>query len=159
MALHQTLRDTEFLRTYSWGKILTLLKKQFEQWAIDRLQSRGYKDFKMAYFPVIMNIDVEGTNNNDLARRARVTKQAMSKVVKELKRMGYVTTKTDPRDKRSAIFTLTEKGKKFVASTRVCVKELMDEYRGMMKKGEFDDLLEKLLVIIDYNDQHFMNER
>ena len=154
MAIDKKLRDTEFIRLCSWGKILTYLKKQFDGWAIHKLSERGYKDFKMAYMPVIMNIDIEGTNNNELARRARVSKQAMSKVIKELQRSGYIASKTDANDKRSIIFMLTERGKKIVLEARLCTKDLMDEYRKVMGKNEFDDLTQKLLGLIEYNDKH-----
>ena len=91
MALDSKLNDTAYIHECGWGKVLSHLRKQFEQWAIERLARKGYKDFKMTYMPVIMNIDLNGTNNNDLAQRAQVTKQAMSKVVKELQNSGYIT--------------------------------------------------------------------
>lgn len=153
MTLDQQLRDTECLKIKSWGKILSYLKRQFDQWATERLNQHGYKNFKMAYMPVIMNIKVEGTNNNELARNARVTKQAMSKVAKELYELGYIKTKVDPNDKRSTIFMLTERGKKLVVEARLAVKSLMDEYREVFGHEEYDRTIDMLMKIIDYTDQ------
>jgi len=103
--------------------------------------------------PVIMNIDLNGTNNNDLAKRSKVSKQAMSKVVKELQQSGYISSKTDTNDKRSVIFTLTKKGKDFIMCARACVNEIMSEYRKEFGKKNYDDLLYKLVSIIEYNDK------
>jgi len=107
---------------------------------------------------VLMNIKLEGTNNNELARNARVTKQAMSKVAKELYELGYIKTKVDPSDKRSTIFMLTERGKKLVVEARLAVKELMDEYSEVFGHEEYGHTLQMLLKIIDYTDQKLIRE-
>ncbi|MBT1702439.1 MarR family winged helix-turn-helix transcriptional regulator [Chryseosolibacter indicus] len=153
MSLDKKLKDTEFIKRCSWGKLINYLKRQFDQWVTEAFLQRGITDFKIAYLPFIMNIDNEGTNNNDMAKRAKVTKQAMSKVAKELQELGYIQSKVDATDKRSTIFILTDKGKKFVVEARLCMKELMDEYRKVIGKGKFDALLETLLEIIEYNDK------
>ncbi|MGC4020572.1 MAG: winged helix DNA-binding protein [Cyclobacteriaceae bacterium] len=158
MGLDNRLKDQEYIRSYGWGKIISHLKKQMDQWSIYQLSNFGYKDFKIAYMPVIMNIDTDGTNNNELAARARVTKQAMSKVVKELQKKGYISAKTDPKDKRSVIFTLTARGKDFIQGARSCVGGLMDEYRKEFGKKNFNDLLQQLVAVIEYNDKRFASD-
>jgi DNA-binding MarR family transcriptional regulator len=151
--LDQQLVDTEFIKVHSWGKIVTYLKRQFDFWTTEQLILHGYKNFKIAYMPVLMNVSVDGTNNNELAKRARVSKQAMSKVLKELSLHGYIKTKTDQTDKRSSIVMLTDKGKRFVIDARLCVKDLMDEYRKEIGKADFDETIQTLLKIIEFNDR------
>lgn len=153
MSLDKKLRDTEFIKKCSWGKLINHAKRQFDQWVTEELIRHGHDDFKLAHMPFIMNIDPEGTNNNDLAARARVTKQAMSKVAKELQELGYIESTSDPKDKRSTIFILTERGKRFVLKARQCVQQLMDEYRGVVGKNRFDSLVQTMLEIIEYNDK------
>jgi len=153
MALNPIFKDVDYILACGWGKILSNLKKQFDRWAIERLAQKGYKGFKMAYMPVIMHIDMNGTNNNDLAVRANVTKQAMSKVVKELYELGYISSKTDPNDKRSTIFKLTTKGNNFILCAKETVGELMDEYRKLMGKKNFDSLMWQLVSIIEHMDK------
>ncbi len=153
MALDHKFNDKEYILSCGWGKILNHLRKQFDIWAIDRLSQKGYKGFKMTYMPVIMNIDLNGTNNNDLAIRAKVTKQAMSKVIKELQKSGYISSKTDPNDKRSTIFKLTSKGNSFIKCARESVGELMDEYRKLIGKKNYDGLLAQLVTIIVHMDK------
>src|SRR5450432_870164 len=113
-AIDKKLIETEHIQKGNWVKLISVLKHQSHEWATARLCKEGYSDFKMVYMPVFMNIPPEGINNNDLAVHARVTKQAMSKVAKELQKLGYIKSKTDPRDKRSTIFMLTDRGKKMV---------------------------------------------
>ncbi|MFZ6011193.1 MAG: MarR family winged helix-turn-helix transcriptional regulator [Bacteroidota bacterium] len=158
MSLDKKLKDTEFIKQHSWGKLVHYLKRQFDQWVMEELLAHGRSDFKLAYLPFIMNIEPEGTNNNDLAKRARVTKQAMSKVAKELQELGYIQSKTDPKDKRSSIFLLTERGKQFVVDGRLCVKDLMEEYRSVVGKAKFDAMIQTMLAIIEYNDKKLSDE-
>jgi DNA-binding MarR family transcriptional regulator len=152
-SVDQQLIDSEFIKMHSWAKIVTNLKRQFDVWTTAQLVLCGYKNFKIAHMPVLMNISVEGTNNNELAKRARVSKQATSKVIKELSLFGYIKSKTDPTDKRSSIVMLTEKGKRLVVDARFCVKHLMDEYRKQIGKTEFDEVVKTLLKIIQFNDR------
>lgn len=149
-SLDQLLAETEYVKKENWGKILAISKRQFDEWATRRLSEMGYADFKMVYMPVLMNIRPDGTNNNELAAHARVTKQAMSKVARELQEMGYIKAKTSPDDKRITIFSLTDRGKKLVIEARLCVKELMDLFRGELGKEELDRTMNTMLRIIDF---------
>jgi len=152
MSLDKKLKDTEFVMKYSWGKLIHLLKRQFDSWATRELVMHGHGRFKIGHMPFIMNIGTEGTSNNDLAKKARVTKQAMSKVAQELLELGLIKAKPDAKDKRSTIFYLTEKGKTLVVDARVCVKDLMDEYRDVVGKARFDAMIETMLMIVEYNE-------
>lgn len=153
LTLDEQLIQTEYIKLQSWGKVVTYLKRQFDHWTSAQLMAHGYTNFRVSYMPVLMNISVNGINNNELAKRARVSKQAMSKVLRELSDNGYVKTKVDPSDKRSSIVLLTDKGKKFVIDARLCVKGLMDDYRKEFGKEKFDKNLEFLLKLIEFNDQ------
>jgi DNA-binding MarR family transcriptional regulator len=148
------LRQTEHIKVRSWGKILSYLKRQFEAWTTEKLSSHGYSDFTMAHMPLIMNIKPEGTNNNELAAIARISKQAMSKVVRDLLQKGYIETMTDATDKRSTIISLTEKGKRFVIKARYCVQELTTEYQNLLGKKEYEHMIDNLLKIMQYNEKH-----
>jgi len=153
MALDRRFQDQDYILSHGWGKILSHLRKQFDSWALDLFAQKGYKGFKMAYMPVIMNIDAAGTSNNELALRAKVTKQAMSKVIKELQKSGYISSKTDPNDKRSTIFKLTSKGQSLIDCAQTSVGDLMNEYRKEIGKKNFDGLLAHLIAILGYTDK------
>lgn len=78
------LKDREFLQKFGWGKAVNFLAKLSNQWALEKLKHMGFKDIKIAYVPVIFNVNDEGANNCDLARRTQVTKQAMSQCTNPL---------------------------------------------------------------------------
>jgi DNA-binding MarR family transcriptional regulator len=152
-ALDKKLSETEQFQKENWIKLIAILKRQSQDWATDHLIKQGYSDFKMAYMPVFMNIPPDGIRNNDLANHARVTKQAMSKVAKDLQKLGYIKSKADRHDKRSTIFMLTDRGKKLVVKARACLMDLTNEYRSLVGNREFDQATEVLKKIIAHNDQ------
>jgi DNA-binding MarR family transcriptional regulator len=61
---------------------------------------------------LLMDIGLEGTTNSQLAKKAKVTKQTMNKVVKNLKESGYISSSKNLADGRSEMLQLTNKGKK-----------------------------------------------
>ena len=158
-ALDKKLIETEYIRNQNWVKLISILKHQFNEWATARLIRGGYDDFKMVYMPVLMNVTPEGINNNELANHARVTKQAMSKVAKELQKWGYIKAKTDVKDKRSTIFMLTDRGKKLVIESRACVKDLTTEYQALVGAEKFDRATELLKKIIAHNDRTLLTKK
>lgn len=151
MNLDKKFKETDYIKRNSYGKLISILKRQFDQWVTEQLAERHHFDFKIAHMPLIMNIALEGTNNNELAKKARVTKQAMSKVVKELLDLGYIQVKPDSNDKRVTTVTLTDRGKKFVIEARMCIKELHEEYRKAVGKARYDGMIETMILLEEYN--------
>jgi DNA-binding MarR family transcriptional regulator len=156
VCMHMTLDDqllaTEKIKARSWGKIINQIKREFDAWAMLEFEKKGYTDFKMAHLPVLMNIDISGTNNNELALRTKVTKQAMSKVIKELQQMGYIKTKEGKLDKRTVTLLLTERGKKLVLDARQRMMSLHIDFNKLLGEKEFDKLIDQLLAIISFHE-------
>ncbi len=150
MTLDEELLTTEDIKARSWGKILNHLKREFDSWAIREFRKKGHDDIKMAHVPVLMNIDVGGTTNNELAKRTKVTKQAMSKVIRELQTMGYIKAKEDKDDKRSMTLILTEKGKKLVLNSRKRMVGFHEELHDLLGEKKFNDVTNQLLQIIKH---------
>ncbi len=78
------------------------------------LRSLGYENFKIGHIIVLMNLSEQGVTTTDLAKKAKVSKQAMSKLVNELIQEGYLISKTNHQDLRSTLLFCTEKGNHFL---------------------------------------------
>jgi len=152
--LDSVLRETEHIKARNWGKIISINKRQYDTWVIEELSRHSYDDFTVSHLPLIMNIKPEGTNNNELASIAKISKQAMSKVVKDLLTKGYIETKTDDADKRSSIIALTDKGKRFVIKARYCVCDLMETYKKLLGEKDYEQMIDSLTKIMEYNESH-----
>lgn len=134
------------------AKLVGQLRRHLDAWALAEFTEHGYENFKIGYMPLLMNIHPEGITNNELAKKAKVTKQAMSKVVKELTEADYIRTETHGKDKRSAIIYLTAKGKKLVLTAKDRLVDLEAEYEGVLGKRKFAELKETLTKLVDYHD-------
>lgn len=139
----------------SWGRMSYQAKKAFDEWAMKELAQQGYPDFKMAYMPLLMNIGVDGNTNKDIAVKSKVTKQAMSKVVKELQDLGLIQVSQHSIDKRSVMIFLTDKGKKMVYTAKIHVKALTNEYKKIIGEKNYEIMIDSLSKIIAYHDNNF----
>jgi DNA-binding MarR family transcriptional regulator len=155
--LDQQLREYYAKKEFSWGKIVSQLKRQFDGWATAELVASGYSEFKMGYMTLLVHIQPEGTTNNELAKKAKITKQAMSKIVKELVELGYAEQKVHGQDKRSAVVFLTTKGKKLLISARQKVEVLEKEYEALLGEKKFTALKKSLAELISYHDQNLVS--
>lgn len=156
--MKQTETDRKLLEFYqtkhrSIAKLIGHLRKHLDAWAMNEFAVHGYTDFKIGYMPFLMNIHPDGITNNELAKKAKVTKQAMSKVVNELSKADYIHTQTHGTDKRSSIIYLTAKGKKLVLAVRERVLDLEKEYESILGKQKFTALKDMLTRLVEHHDR------
>jgi DNA-binding MarR family transcriptional regulator len=75
------------------------------------LEQEGYAPLTARHLQVFENIDpIEGSNIVQLAHNAAISKQAMSKLVKDAATEGFVEVMPNPLDSRFIIVRLTQKG-------------------------------------------------
>ena len=151
--LDKELQKSQAFSMNSWGKAINKLKKHFDTWVSEQLLLHNIDDFKLAYMPLIMNIDVDGVTNTDLAKRAGITKQGMSQVVQELEEKKYIKIKANPDDKRSSIIHLTDKGKEFILTCRERQKELHADLQKRLGKKKFEIVLETMFDVVAYHEE------
>jgi DNA-binding MarR family transcriptional regulator len=82
------------------------------------LQLHGYHSVSARHLQVFEHLDTEGVSIIQLAQRAGISKQAMSKMVKEVAHEGFVHVVTDDRDNRVQLVNVTEKGAGLIVDIR-----------------------------------------
>jgi DNA-binding MarR family transcriptional regulator len=143
-------------RQRSLIRLLGLLKKDMDFKITEKLQQKGYNNFKLGDLVLIVNIQPEGIINNELAKRARITKQAMSKVVKNLEAGGYILTRKHANDNRSAVIFLTDNGKRLLISAAESFLEIQDEYTDIIGQEDADSLKQILgKLVFALRPEHF----
>lgn len=60
-------------------------------------------ELKQSHLDLFPHIDFEGTSISEIAKRKGVSKQSVSKLVKEMTNIKILSIKTDPEDSRSKI--------------------------------------------------------
>ena len=94
---------------------------------------------------LFVNIDRRsGTRLTELARRARVTKQAMMLLVDELEQKVYVRRVPDADDARAKVVRLTARGRRATAETRRVVQAEEQYVRRLIGDRHTDTLQEAL---------------
>jgi len=78
------------------------------------LLAAGFHDHRLVHHTVMAHVTHEGLRLTELAARAGVTKQAMSELVTDLVKLGYLQTKPDPADGRAKLITFADRGRRAV---------------------------------------------
>jgi DNA-binding MarR family transcriptional regulator len=131
-------------------RAINLLKKEMDNRLTESLQQKGYADFKMGDMVLIANIAPEGIINNELAKKAHITKQAMSKVVKNLEASGYIVTRKHENDNRATVIFLSDKGKELVIAATESVLEIERYYAGLVGENDLGEAKDVLIRLVDF---------
>ncbi len=151
MDVEKEFEEVQKYKQRSFAALLHKIRRHFDRWAENEIWKNGYSDFKMGYMPFLMNIDATGTTNGELAKRAAVTKQAMSKVVKELTALGIIEVRKHKVDSRSQVIFLTDKGKMFVITARQCVSGLFKEYKEVVGAKDYEIMIDSMIKILEHH--------
>lgn len=155
---HQNIESGRLSHQLNIGKLVNVWKRFFDDWAHQEFVKQGYPYFKMSYLPFIMNISTSGSTNNEIAQKAKVTKQAMSKVVKELTAHGLIRVEKHPTDARASMIFLTKEGEKFVSQSKFCVSGLQEEYKTIIGEEALNQMLESIHKIVQHHETTTVNK-
>ena len=111
------------------------------------LHERGFSDLVAAHLDVFQYPGPENQRPLDLAKHARMSKQAMNYLLGELERLGYITRRQDPEDQRSKRVHATERGQAAGQAMREIVLEVEADWEqrlGPAKVAKLRDLLKQL---------------
>ena len=95
----------------------------------------------------LSSIDEGGTTNNELAKRACVTKQMMSKIVGLLEDQGYIYTQKNPSDSRSNIIFLNDRGKELFVTLKGCMQEARDKFDAIIGHERMEYVLDTMVTL------------
>jgi DNA-binding MarR family transcriptional regulator len=125
----------------------------------DALIEAGYSDLRSSHLPVFQQIDEDnGSHLTELAERAVMTKQSMGYLVDYLEEKGYVERGPDPSDGRGKIVRLTERGRGVMSTARTVVRNIEDEWAGIIGKQRMQNLRETLadlVAVLEGTQNHF----
>lgn len=137
------------VRSRSIGRLSWRLKRFLDEFIEPRLHQRGFTDFKLSYLRVMANIEENGITNNELARKADVTKQMMSKVVSLLETEGYIYTRKDETDSRASRIFLNERGFELLVAVHQCTEEVNAHISGIIGPDRLNRLIEDMKDLVN----------
>ena len=129
-----------------------LLAKAMQRWnelLADRFAAAGYADVRPSYGSVLLPLyEEDGLRMGELARRARLSKQTMTDLVRRLERDGLIERRRDESDARASRIFLTRRSRAFepvAAATLTELDALMHDRLGRERIVELKDGLREVL--------------
>jgi DNA-binding MarR family transcriptional regulator len=129
------------------GALLRMPFEKVRERMLAGLHERGFSDLVAAHLDVFQYPGPENQRPLDLAKHARMTKQAMNYLLGELERLGYLTRRQDAEDQRFKRVHLTQRGQAAVEAIREIVLEVEADWEqqlGPARIAELRDLLKQL---------------
>jgi DNA-binding MarR family transcriptional regulator len=130
------------------GLLLRLLYQSYSQDIHAALREAGFGDIRPTHANVFPFVPPEGITITELADRARVRKQTMAEAVDQLERMGYVERRPNPRDRRSRLVFLTERGASVKPVTHTTAALVEERWAELTSPEELEALRASLLHLL-----------
>ncbi len=99
-----------------------------------------------------MSIGTKGISNSKLAAKLSITKQAASKVIKELEELKLVRSEKCSTDARSMMLFLTDDGIGFYEHIKNQMILLEEEYKKVVGAKNYETAVNVMLKLIDYHE-------
>jgi len=130
-----------------------LLAKASERWNEllgERFRAAGYSDVRPSFGSVLVPLlEEDGLRMGELANRARLSKQAMTTLVRSVEQAGLVVREPDPTDGRASRVRLTPKAQAFRPVAEQTLRELDDLVAGVLGDEELDRLVNALRKVVE----------
>jgi DNA-binding MarR family transcriptional regulator len=107
------------------GYLLAKASQRWNELLYERFVREGYPEVRPSYGSVLVPLfEEDGLRMGELARRARLSKQTMTTLVRLAERDGLVSRIRDAKDARAFRVFLTERGRGFRAVAARVVSEI-----------------------------------
>lgn len=128
-----------------------LLAKASQRWN-ERLQAgfadAGYPEVRASYGSVVVPLfEEDGLRMGELARRARLSKQTITTMVRLCERDGLVERRADLGDGRATRVHLTEKGRRFEPAAEQVLARLDRDARRLLGDESHAELRRSLRAL------------
>ena len=127
------------------GYLLAKASQRWNELLQDGFAGAGFADVKASYGSVLIPLfEEDALRIGEIARRARLSKQTMTTMVRLCERDGLVQRRPDPDDRRASRVHLTEKARRFQPSAENVLAALEREVEDMLGPSESSGLRRSL---------------
>jgi DNA-binding MarR family transcriptional regulator len=127
------------------GYLLAKASQRWNELLQQGFAEAGFPEVKASYGSVLIPLfEEDGLRMGEIARRARLSKQTMTTMVRLCEREGLVERRPDPDDRRAARVHLAAKAKRFRPKAEVVIAGLEREVEAMLGPRQGDALRRSL---------------
>jgi DNA-binding MarR family transcriptional regulator len=130
------------------GSLLSIPADILEHEVFEQYAKAGYSDVRLMHSAILRYLPPEGCRVTELARQARMTKQAAGYLVDSLEQHGYLERIPDPADGRAQIVRRTAKGWEMNRLARHSVQEVQEEWTRVYGEENMQQLLSLLRDLV-----------
>ncbi|MFD0766789.1 MarR family winged helix-turn-helix transcriptional regulator [Mucilaginibacter lutimaris] len=135
-------------------KLIYLLKRLLDEWMNKKLCLIDQPGFNSAHLPLFMSIGKTGISNNELAAKMNVSKQATSKMVKELEAINMVRSEKSADDARVVMLYFTTEGEAFYHNLKDQVAALENQYKKVAGTKNYEIAIEVMLKLVKFHEDN-----
>jgi DNA-binding MarR family transcriptional regulator len=130
-----------------------LLAKAMQRWnelLAARFADAGFPEVRPSYGSVLVPLfEEDGLRMGELARRARLSKQTMTQMIRQLEVDGLVERRPDPSDGRAALIYLTKRSRQLEPVVAAVLGDLERLVRRRLSAERVRALKDSLRELID----------
>ena len=143
-------KRTAAARTENVGFLLAKASRCFNELLVERLAERGFGEIRASYGSVLVPLfERDGRRLGELAAASRLSKQAMTGLVRQGELDGLVERRRDPLDGRAFNVCLTPRGHALQAVAEDVLGELDDVLVRSLGRRDRDALVRALKGVMD----------
>lgn len=131
------------------GARLRLASERAHTLLFTRLHAAGYDDLRPAHFALFQFPGPHGVRPVELAARLGMTKQALTPLLNDLERLGYLERHPTPEDGRGRVLWLTTRGLAFVGAIKEIVTGIEAEWSVHLGADRFALLKDMLCELTE----------
>ena len=148
--MDRTITRTAAGATTNVGFLLAKASQRFNELLVERFAERGFRDIRASYGSVLVPLfERDGQRLGELAAVSRLSKQAMSGLVKLCEQDGLVVRERDGDDGRAFRLSLSARGRRFQVVADDVLHDLDEELVRSLGTRKHDALVEALKGVID----------
>jgi DNA-binding MarR family transcriptional regulator len=141
------------LDRHNLGYLLAKASQRWNELLYERFRQAGFADVRPAYGSILIPLyEQDGLRIGELGRRARLSKQTMTTLVRLTERNGLVQRRADPGDRRAARIYLTDRGHAFRPVAEAVLADLDALVREALPAADRRTLTRALELLMDLKD-------
>lgn len=133
-------------------KLIYIFRRQIDEVNLTYLNDVIDEEITVSQLPYFMSIGYSGVSNHQLLKNIKVTRQGVSKTVKELERLGLVYSTRNFEDARTIMIYLTKEGEILYNKIMLLSESVTSEYVKIVGEKEYRSMIKSLRLIIEHTE-------
>jgi DNA-binding MarR family transcriptional regulator len=127
MVSKKNIKKLQSLRPKGVSRLLLLARRNFVTEIGALIEKSGFPVLPDSCLMLLPYIDLEGTRSTDIARRASMSKQAVTQVINVMEGMKLVERRQDPNDARATLISFTDFGAAYLMHMHGIINQVEDD--------------------------------